>query len=281
MSGTLYVVATPIGNLEDLTFRAVRVLREVDLVAAEDTRRTAGLLQHYSISTPTTSFHAHNERQKQAVLLRRLEDGQPIALVSDAGTPTVSDPGSRLVAAALAKGLKVEAVPGASAVLAALASSGLASEQFLFAGFPPSRSHDRKQWLEKLADEPRPLVIFEAPHRIMKLLGHMREIMGDREVYLGRELTKKHEQLVKGPISFILNNLTTLKGEMTLVVSPESDRNVYRMPADKIFIYNEFCHLTDDKGLGRREAISKLARRHDLSSKEVYTAIEAAKKIGL
>ncbi len=278
MSGTLYVVATPIGNLEDLTFRAVRVLREVDLVAAEDTRRTAGLLQYYSISTPTTSFHAHNERQKQAVLLRRLEDGQPIALVSDAGTPTVSDPGSRLVAAALAKGLKVEAVPGASAVLAALASSGLASEQFLFAGFPPSRSHDRKQWLEKLADEPRPLVIFEAPHRIMKLLGHMKEIMGDREVYLGRELTKKHEQLVKGPISFILNNLTTLKGEMTLVVSPEPDRNVYRMPANKILIYNEFCHLTDDKGLGRREAISKLARRHDLSSKDVYTAIEAAKK---
>ena len=278
MSGTLYVVATPIGNLEDLTFRAVRVLREVDLVAAEDTRRTAGLLQYYSISTPTTSFHAHNERQKQAVLLRRLEDGQPIALVSDAGTPTVSDPGSRLVAAALAKGLKVEAVPGASAVLAALASSGLASEQFLFAGFPPSRSHDRKQWLEKLADEPRPLVIFEAPHRIMKLLGHMKEIMGDREVYLGRELTKKHEQLVKGPITFILNNLTTLKGEMTLVVSPEPDRNVYRMPANKILIYNEFCHLTDDKGLGRREAISKLARRHDLSSKDVYTAIEAAKK---
>ena len=278
MSGTLYVVATPIGNLEDLTFRAVRVLREVDLVAAEDTRRTAGLLQYYSISTPTTSFHAHNERQKQAVLLRRLEDGQPIALVSDAGTPTVSDPGSRLVAAALAKGLKVEAVPGASAVLAALASSGLASEQFLFAGFPPSRSHDRKQWLEKLAEEPRPLVIFEAPHRIMKLLGHMKEIMGDREVYLGRELTKKHEQLLKGPISFILNHLTTLKGEMTLVVSPESDRNVYRMPANKILIYDEFCHLTDDKGLGRREAISKLARRHDLSSKDVYTAIEAAKK---
>lgn len=278
MSGTLYVVATPIGNLEDLTFRAVRVLREVDLVAAEDTRRTAGLLQHYSISTPTTSFHAHNERQKQAVLLRRLEDGQPIALVSDAGTPTVSDPGSRLVAAALAKGLKVEAVPGASAVLAALASSGLASEQFIFAGFPPSRSHDRKQWLEKLADEPRPLVIFEAPHRIIKLLGHMKEIMGDREVCLGRELTKKHEQLVKGPISFIVNNLTTIKGEITLVVSPESDRNVYRMPVDKILIYNEFCHLTDDKGLRRREAISKLARRHDLSSKDVYTAIEAAKQ---
>ena len=200
MSGTLYLVATPIGNLEDLTFRAVRVLREVDLIAAEDTRRTGGLLQHYSISTATTSFHAHNEQQKQALLLRRLADGQSIALVSDAGTPTVSDPGSRLVAAAHKRGVRVEAVPGASAVLAALVSSGLASEQFLFAGFPPSRSNDRKKWLEKLSDEPRPLVIFEAPHRITKLLGQMKDIMGDREVCLGRELTKKHEELVKGPI---------------------------------------------------------------------------------
>ena len=277
MPGTLYVVATPIGNLEDLTFRAVRVLREVDLVAAEDTRRTAGLLQHYSISTPTTSFHAHNERQKQAVLLRKLVDGQPIALVSDAGTPTVSDPGSRLVAAALAKGIKVEAVPGASAVLAALASSGLASGQFLFVGFPPSRSNDRKQWLEKLADEPRPLVIFEAPHRITKLLGHIQEIMGDREACLGRELTKKHEQLVKGPISFILKNLTSIKGEMTLVVSLDSNRKVSKAPPDKSLIYSEFCHLTDNVGLQRREAISRLARRHDLSAKDVYTAIEAAK----
>ena len=247
------------------------------MVAAEDTRRTAGLLQHYSISTPTTSFHAHNERQKQAVLLRRLADGQPIALVSDAGTPTVSDPGSRLVAAALAKGIKVEAVPGASAVLAALASSGLASDQFLFVGFPPSRSNNRKRWLEKLADEPRPLVIFEAPHRITKLLGHIQEIMGDREACLGRELTKKHEQLVKGPISFILNNLTSIKGEITLVVSPQSDRNVSKTPPDKLLIHSEFCHLTDDKGLGRREAISRLARRYDLSAKDVYKAIEAAK----
>ena len=280
MSGTLYLVATPIGNLEDLTFRAVRVLREVDLIAAEDTRRTGGLLQHYSISTATTSFHAHNEQQKQALLLRRLADGQSIALVSDAGTPTVSDPGSRLVAAAHKRGVRVEAVPGASAVLAALVSSGLASEQFLFAGFPPSRSNDRKKWLEKLSDEPRPLVIFEAPHRITKLLGQTKDIMGDREVCLGRELTKKHEELVKGPISFVLNNLLVVKGEMTLVVGPGSNLATSAVPPDNMLLYKEFCHLTDNVRITRREAVVRLARRHDMASNQVYRAIEEAKIIG-
>ena len=277
MSGTLYVVATPIGNLEDLTFRAVRVLRDVDLIAAEDTRRTAGLLQHYSISTPTTSFHAHNERQKQPSLLRRLEAGEAVALVSDAGTPTVSDPGARLVASALAKGLKVEAVPGASAVLAALASSGLAYDQFLFAGFPPSRLNDRKKWLEKLSEEPRPLVIFEAPHRITKLLCQMIDILGDRDVCLGRELTKRYEQLVKGPISFVLGNLITIKGEITLVVSPMDKSSSHGSRPGNSLLYKEFCDLTDNMGLVRRDAISRLARRHDMSSKDVYSAIEDAK----
>jgi 16S rRNA (cytidine1402-2'-O)-methyltransferase len=277
MPGTLYVVATPIGNLEDLTFRAARLLQEVELIAAEDTRRTATLLQHYSISTPTTSFHAHNEGRKQSTLLDKLSAGQSIALVSDAGTPTVSDPGTRLVAAALDRGLRVEAVPGASAVLAALSSSGVASEQFLFVGFPPSRSQARARWLEKLADEPRPLVIFEAPHRIAKLLGHMSEIFGDRQVALGRELTKKHEELVKGPISFVLNNLSAEKGEMTLVVEPsEQSENETRRPSNSV-IYKDFCRLTDIEGLGRRDAISAVARRHGISSKTVYQAIEEAK----
>ncbi|HAK56767.1 MAG TPA: 16S rRNA (cytidine(1402)-2'-O)-methyltransferase [Acidobacteria bacterium] len=277
MPGTLYVVATPIGNLEDLTFRAARLLQEVELIAAEDTRRTATLLQHYSISTPTTSFHAHNEGRKQSTLLDKLSAGQSIALVSDAGTPTVSDLGTRLVAAALDRGLRVEAVPGASAVLAALSSSGVVSEQFLFVGFPPSRSQARARWLEKLADEPRPLVIFEAPHRIAKLLGHMTDIFGDRQVALGRELTKKHEELVKGPISFILNNLSAVKGEMTLVVEPsEQSENETRCPSNSL-IYKEFCRLTDIEGFGRRDAISALARRHGISSKTIYQAIEDVK----
>ena len=280
MPGTLYVGATPIGNLEDLTFRAVRVLQEVELIAAEDTRRTAILLRHYSISTPTTSFHAHNERQKQPALLAKLDDGRPVALVSDAGTPTVSDPGTRIVAAALKRGIRVEAVPGPSAVLAALVSSGMVTDQFLFAGFPPARSKDRKRWLERLADEPRPFIIFEAPHRIASLLGQMKEVIGDREISLGRELTKKHEQLVKGPISFILNSLDKPRGEFTLVVSPGSHQVTSDISVDKTSIYREFCHLTDNEKLGRREAVVRLARRFGTASKVIYKAIEEAKQLG-
>ena len=280
MPGTLYVVATPIGNLEDLTFRAVRVLQEVELIAAEDTRRTAILLQHYSISTPTTSFHAHNERQKQPALLAKLDDGRPVALGSDAGTPTVSDPGTRIVAAALKRGIRVEAVPGPSAVLAALVSSGMVTDQFLFAGFPPARSKDRKRWLERLADEPRQFIIFEAPHRIASLLGQMKEVIGDREISRGRELTKKHEQLVKGPISFILNSLDKPRGEFTLVVSPGSHQVNSDISVDKTSIYREFCHLTDNEKLGRREAVVRLARRFGTASKVIYKAIEEAKQLG-
>ena len=279
MPGTLYVVATPIGNLEDFTLRAIRVLQEVHLIAAEDTRRTATLLRHYSISTPTTSFHAHNEQQKQAPLLSKLEQGQLVALVSDAGTPTLSDPGTRLVAAAHKRGIRVEAVPGASAILTALVSSGMTTDQFIFAGFPPSRSKDRTIWLERLADEPRPIVMFESPHRILKLLGHMRDIFGNRDISIGRELTKKHEELVIGPISFVLNNLTSIKGEFTLVISPSTPVNIKNLSVDKMLIYREFCHLTDNKAIMRREAVRRLSRRHGMSSKAVYKAIEEAKRV--
>ena len=278
MPGTLYVVATPIGNLEDFTLRAIRVLQEVHLIAAEDTRRTAILLRHYSISTPTTSFHAHNEQQKQAPLLAKLEQGQLLALVSDAGTPTLSDPGTRLIAAAHTRGIRVEAVPGASAILAALVSSGMTTDQFLFAGFPPSRAKDRTAWLERLTDEPRPIVMFESPHRILKLLVHMKDVFGDRDISLGRELTKKHEELVKGPISFVINKLKSIKGEFTLVISPSIPDRRKNSSVDKMLIYKEFCHLTDQKDLMRREAVLRLSRRHGMSSKTVYKAIEEAKK---
>src|SRR4051812_42752029 len=166
MPGTLYVVATPIGNLEDVTLRALRVLREVSVIAAEDTRRTARLLQHYSISTRTTSLHAHNEQEKTAQLVARLNDGASIALVSDAGTPVISDPGQTLVAAARSAGIRVEAVPGPSAVMAALSSSGLPAGTFAFVGFPPARGKDRKDWFETLARREMLTVMFEAPHRI-------------------------------------------------------------------------------------------------------------------
>ncbi len=201
MPGTLYVVATPIGNLEDVTLRALRILREVSVIAAEDTRRTSRLLQHYSISTPTTSLHAHNEAGKTPSLIARLQGGESIAVVSDAGTPVVSDPGARLIAAAHDAGLRVEPVPGPSAALAVISGSGFGGEGFVFAGFPPARSGARAEWLSKLASETRPVVLYEAPHRIRQTLEAMLSILGDRTVALGRELTKLHEELVIRPIS--------------------------------------------------------------------------------
>src|SRR5687768_15516451 len=190
MSGTLYVVATPIGNLEDVTLRALRVLREVSVIAAEDTRRTARLLQHYSISTRTTSLHEHNERAKAPALIARLQRGESIALVSDAGTPVVSDPGTQLVAAAHEAGIRVEPIPGASAALATLSASGIGTGEFIFAGFPPPRSVARKKWLSRFASERRPVILYEAPHRVLSTLADMLEVLGDRTVAMGRELTK-------------------------------------------------------------------------------------------
>ena len=196
MSGTLFVVATPIGNLEDVTFRALRVLREVALIAAEDTRRTNRLLQHYSISTPTTSLHEHNEHAKVPLLLGRLQKGESIAIVSDAGTPLIADPGARLVAAAHQASVRVEPVPGPSAVMAALSTSGFELNQFVFLGFPPPKGKSRVDWFARLRAESRTLVIYEAPHRIRDTLSDLLDNLGDRPTLLARELTKLHETLV-------------------------------------------------------------------------------------
>ena len=281
MPGTLYVVATPIGNLEDVTLRALRVLREVDLIAAEDTRRTARLLQHYSISTRTTSFHQHNERQRQAPLLARLGTGEDVALVSDSGTPTISDPGARLVSAAIDQGLRVEVIPGASAVLAALAGSGLSTGSFTFVGFPPSRSHRRKQWFLELAEQPRPVVFFEAPHRIRASLSDALEVLGDRDIAVGRELTKKHEEFVKSPISAVLTKLTAPRGEITVILGPKHDASSKSILPGGKDLWNEFCHLTNNRDCSRRDAVSTLAKRYGLSARSVYSAIEKAKMSGM
>ena len=278
MPGTLYVVATPIGNLEDVTLRALRVMREVSLIAAEDTRRTARLLQHYSISTRTTSLHEHNERSKTPALIARLAAGESIALVSDAGTPVVSDPGSHLVAAAHGAGIKVEPVPGASAALAALSGSGLRGQGFVFAGFPPNRSKARQVWLGKLAGEPRILIFYEAPHRIRATLEEMLATLGDRVVALGRELTKVHEQLVVRPISAHLEELKEERGEFTLVVAgvqaSEMDTSEAPLPGQ---LAVEFGDLTNIEGVGRRDAIRTLSAKYGISSREVFSLLERAK----
>jgi 16S rRNA (cytidine1402-2'-O)-methyltransferase len=281
MPGILYVVATPIGNLEDVTLRALRVLREVSVIAAEDTRRTARLLQHYSIHTPTTSLHEHNERTRTPALLDRLRKGESIALVSDAGTPVLSDPGALLVRTAHQQGIKVEPVPGPSAVAAIVSGAGAGADGFVFVGFPPSRSKARKNWLLTVATEPRPIVLFEAPHRIRELLVDMKEILGDRLVVMGRELTKAHEELVVRPISGHLNALTRPRGEFTLLVHPSDPRSDSEalLPSGPELL-SEFGELTDLQGLGRRAALQSLAVRHKLPSRQVYAMIENAKKVG-
>jgi 16S rRNA (cytidine1402-2'-O)-methyltransferase len=279
MPGILYVVATPIGNLEDVTFRAIRVLREVAVIAAEDTRRTARLLQHYSISTPTTSLHEHNERARTPSLISRLARGESVALVSDAGTPVVSDPGALLVAAAHAAGIRVEPVPGPSAALAAVSASGLQAEQVLFVGFPPSRSIARKRWLEKLRDEPRVIVFFEAPHRIRDTLADLLAILGDRVVAIGRELTKAHEELVVRPISLHLEHLTEPRGEFTLVVSG-SDRESGGPVAVPTLdtLVQEFGELTKKSQGTRRETVKVLAERYGVSPRDMYRLLESGKE---
>ena len=277
--GRLHIVATPIGNLEDITYRAVRVLGEADLIAAEDTRRTGKLLAHYGITTRTTSFHEHNEATKSAVLIRRLEGGARIALVSDAGTPLVSDPGGRLVRAALDAGVGVEAIPGPSAILTALVGSGLAADAFTFAGFPPYRAHARKQWFSALADETRPLVVFEAPHRIRASLADLQASMGDRRIAVCREMTKLHESYVISPISEVLEGgLGRPRGEYTLVIAPADapPQHLDRLPEGPTLLA-DFARLTDDEGMGRREAVRALATRHAVSGRTVYATLEAAR----
>jgi 16S rRNA (cytidine1402-2'-O)-methyltransferase len=279
MPGTLYVVATPIGNLEDVTLRALRVLREVALIAAEDTRRTARLLQHYSISTRTTSLHEHNERSKAGSLIARLQAGDSIALVSDAGTPLISDPGGYLVAEAHRVGICVQPIPGPSAAIAALSASGLAHREFVFVGFPPSRSTTRKRWLEHLASERRVLVFYEAPHRIRPMLEDMLQAFGDRVVALGRELTKTHEELVVRPISGHLERSLEERGEFTIVVAGASTVPEALGPTPSPHHLSlEIGHLTENGALTRREAIRTLAQRHGLSNKEVFNLLEEAKK---
>jgi 16S rRNA (cytidine1402-2'-O)-methyltransferase len=285
MPGTLYVVATPIGNLEDITLRALRVLREVSLIAAEDTRRTAKLLTHYSISTPTTSVHEHNERRRTETILSRLRNGEDVALVSDAGTPTVSDPGGLLVAAVLQAGLRVVALPGASAVLAALVSSGCPTDSFVFAGFAPRRSKARRDWLQAVGTDRRTVVFFEAPHRIQQTLREAEEILGNRQIALLRELTKVHEELVKGPISDVRERLTHPRGELTVILPPahssqaaEDTETASKLVPHKLL--TEFGHLTDSGRLTRREAVSQLAAKYGVPQRRIYSAIEQAKVSG-
>jgi 16S rRNA (cytidine1402-2'-O)-methyltransferase len=268
--GTLYVVATPLGNLEDVTLRALRVLKEVDLIACEDTRRTGRLLQAHGIRTPTTSYFEHNERFKGDRILEALQEGRDIALVSDAGTPGISDPGYRLVRDARAAGIAVVPVPGPSAAVAALSVSGLPTDRFLFVGFLPARAGARRAALQELAGVRETLVVYEAPTRALETLADMEALLGDRPGFLCREATKRFEEYVRAPLSEIRQRLAArpeVKGEIVLVVSGAADPAA---PAEDLQAV--FARLVAS-GLTRREAVKEAARTLGLPAREVYRKV--------
>ena len=226
--GILYLVSTPIGNLEDITFRAVRILREADLVAAEDTRRTRLLLDHYGISRPLISYHDHNKQHRSVRLLKALEEGRSVALVSDAGTPGISDPAFYLVRLAIGRKVPVAPIPGPASPVAALVVSGMPPDRFVFEGFLPVKAGKRRSRLKDLIDEPRTIVLFESPHRLVKTLQDIRDVMGDRPAAVARELTKKFEEVSRGPVSQLIAVYAGKKpkGEIVIVLSGRQFENV-------------------------------------------------------
>ena len=267
MPGILYIVATPIGNLEDITLRALRVLKEVDVIAAENTRHTQILLNHHGIRTPLTSYHEHNERTKAQELVARLEQGQDIALVSDAGTPAISDPGFRLVVAAIHAGVRIIPIPGASALTAILSASGLATDRFIFEGFLPAKKKQRRERLQTLRDETRTLVFYEAPHRLRDALDDVHELLGNRETVLAREVSKVHEEFLRGPLSELICMLERqeIRGEVTLIISGSAGES--RVNEDLLIA--EIRELKG-QGLRHKEIAEVLGEKFGYAKKEIY-----------
>lgn len=267
MAGVLYIVATPIGNLEDITLRALRVLKEVDLIAAEDTRHTRILLNHYDIRTPLTSYHERNERTKAQPLVERLLGGENIALVSDAGTPAISDPGYRLVVDAIHAGIRVIPLPGPAALAAALSAGGLPTDRFAFEGFLPAKKHERRARLQELKNDARTLVFYEAPHRLNESLQDMQQILGDREIVVGRELSKVHEEFLRGTVSEVMARFADreVKGEITIVVHGCTDE----CQVSEESIGTEIHRLIDE-GMGMKDISELLGERYHVSKRRIY-----------
>lgn len=281
MGGALYIVATPIGNLEDITLRALRVLKEVDLIAAEDTRHTQKLLTHYGITARLTSFHEHNEKTKSPSLVEQLQQGKRVALVSDAGTPAISDPGFRLVREAAAAGIRVVPIPGPSALAAVLSACGLPTDRVAFEGFLPAKKGERRRRLESLRDDPRTLVFYEAPHRLRSCLEDLFEILGDREVVLAREMSKIYEEFLRGRLSDVKKQAgeRVARGEIALVVRgpeprPKEDRDREELRAEIERLKRE--------GMRVKEIAALLGEKFSYPKREIYRlALEAKGRGGV
>jgi 16S rRNA (cytidine1402-2'-O)-methyltransferase len=280
MAGTLFVVATPIGNLEDITLRALRVLREVNLIAAEDTRRTAKLLAHYGIPSPMISFHQHNFHGRMPNLIARLVGGESVAIVSDAGTPGLSDPGRELIEACIGAGVPVDPVPGASAPLTAVIGSGFPLVPLTILGFPPHRSKERLDWLNDLSMVATTCTFFESPHRIRQTLSDAGKILGERQIVLARELTKIHQEFIRGTAQTIAKQLGDVKGEITVVLAPIAMAEPVEIEMTDGQIAAEFGRITDSMAGSRGQKVTMMAKHLGLPRRAVYAALERAKESG-
>jgi 16S rRNA (cytidine1402-2'-O)-methyltransferase len=274
-TGCLYLVGTPIGNLEDITLRAIRILKEADQIACEDTRHTQKLLSHYDIHKPLVSYHEHNEMTRAPELVLALEQGAKIALVSDAGTPLVSDPGHRLVSLCLRHQIPIVPIPGPSALLASLSASGLPNEEFLFVGFLPARTGERRRALERLRIEDRTIILYEAPHRIAECVADAREVLGDRAACLAREVTKVHEEFRRGKLSQLSTSLEKIpaRGEITLLIGPEAPGDARTQANSTQSLADRVEELIRQAKLDRKEALKLAAKERGLTRRAAYDEI--------
>lgn len=268
MNGKLYLVATPIGNLDDITLRAINVLKEVDVIAAEDTRHSLKLLNHLEISKPLISYHRHNEEIKKELLINKLLDGENIALITDAGTPAISDPGEVIVKEAIRNNIEIVPIPGACALINALITSGLDTKEFSFYGFLPLNKKLRQKKFEELKKETKTMIIYEAPHKIVTTLNDIYKYLGDVNIVLARELTKIHESFLRGKISEIIPQMKEIKGEMIILIegNPTIDENITQnnLPIEEQY------ELYKKQGLTKNEAIKKIAKEQGVSKNEIY-----------
>jgi 16S rRNA (cytidine1402-2'-O)-methyltransferase len=277
----LYLVATPIGNLEDITLRAVRVLKEVDQIACEDTRQTQKLLNHYGITTRTVSYHEHNEMTRSAELVKEMQEGASVALVTDAGMPGISDPGFRLISLAIRHHVPVVPIPGASAFLAALVASGLPTDSFRFSGFLPAKRSERRAALEAIRTSPRTQVFYEAPHRIIEALADICEVLGNaRHVVIAREVTKLHEEFLRGRASEVLETLKSrdgVKGEITLLIGKADESGAQAAVPPGMSVRQRVEQIISEEQVDEKAALKKVAKERGISKSEAYRELQRSK----
>lgn len=271
MNGKLYLVATPIGNLDDITLRALKTLKDVDLIAAEDTRHTLGLLNHFEISKPLISYYKQNEKTKSEILIQKLLEGQNVAVVSDAGTPGISDPGEEIVKVAIENGIEIIPIPGACAFVNALIASGLSSREFAFIGFLSAIKKDKKEKLEEIKYETRTLILYEAPHKLKGTLEAILEVLGDRKIVLARELTKIHEEFIRDNVSNILEKIDEVKGEFVILIegNSESKKDIELSELNNKTL-EEHYEYYEAQGFDKKEIIKKIAKDRNSNKNEIY-----------